>query len=32
MNTVFHVVDKEKGIVQCAYCEKEQNIDYVKLI
>ena len=32
MATVFQVVDKEQGIIQCAYCEKEQNIDHVKLL
>lgn len=32
MTTVFQVVDKERGIIQCAYCEKEQNIDHVKLL
>jgi aspartate carbamoyltransferase regulatory subunit len=25
MKTVFHVVDKENGILQCHYCEKEQT-------
>jgi aspartate carbamoyltransferase regulatory subunit len=25
MKTVFHVVDKEKGVLQCHYCEKEQT-------
>ena len=24
MNTVFHVVNKEKGILKCHYCDKEQ--------
>lgn len=32
MNTYFHVVDKEKGILKCHYCEKEQNIDSIKII
>lgn len=32
MATLFHVVDKEKGILKCHYCEKEQNIDKVKLV
>ncbi len=25
MDTVFHVVNKEEGILQCHYCEKEQS-------
>lgn len=32
MATSFHVVDKERGVVQCAYCEKEYNLDQVKLL
>lgn len=32
METLFHVVDKEKGILKCHYCEKEQSIDKVKLV
>lgn len=32
MATVFHVVDKEHGIVKCHYCEKEQNLHKMKLI
>ena len=31
MATVFHVVDKEKGILKCHYCDKEQNIEEVEL-
>jgi len=31
MDTVFHVVDKEKGILKCHYCDKEQNIEEVEL-
>lgn len=31
MATVFNVVDKEKGILKCHYCDKEQDIDEVKL-
>ena len=27
MNTVFHVVNKEKGILKCHYCDKEQFIE-----
>lgn len=32
MRTLFHVTDKENGILKCHYCEKEQNIDKVELI
>lgn len=32
MQTVFHVVDMEKGILRCHYCNKEVNLDNVKLI
>lgn len=32
MNTVFHVVNKEKGILKCHYCDKEQFIEKVKLV
>ena len=32
MNTVFHVVNKEKGILKCHYCDKEQYIDKVELV
>ncbi len=32
MDTVFNVIDKEKGIVKCHYCEKEQNISKVELV
>lgn len=31
MDTVFNVVDKEKGILKCHYCDKEQDINQVKL-
>lgn len=30
--THFHVIDKNIGKLQCYYCEKEQNIDQVKLV
>lgn len=30
--THFHVTDKETGKIQCHYCEKEQNIEQVKLV
>ena len=31
MPTIFNVIDKEKGILKCHYCDKEQYIDNVKL-
>ena len=31
MATVFNVVDKEKGTLKCNYCDKEQDINEVKL-
>lgn len=31
MATVFNVVDKERGIIKCRYCDKEQEISKVKL-
>lgn len=32
MHTVFHVVNKEKGILKCHYCDKEQFIEKVELV
>ena len=32
MNTVFHVVHPEKGILKCHYCDKEQFIEKVELV
>lgn len=32
MTTWFHVTDKEKGLLKCHYCEKEQQKDNIKLI
>lgn len=32
MSTVFHVVNKEKGILKCHYCDKEQFIEKVELV
>ena len=32
MQTWFHVVDKEQGILKCHYCDKEQQKDNIKLI
>ena len=32
MQTHFHVLDKEKGILQCRYCNREVTLNDVKLI
>ena len=32
MTTIFHVVDKENGVLKCHYCEKEQNKESIKLL
>ena len=32
MQTLFHVEDKEHGIITCHYCEKEQDINKVDLV
>ena len=32
MDTFFTVIDKEKGIVKCHYCDKEQDINNVELV
>ena len=32
MTTIFHVIDKESGILKCHYCEKEQSKEAIKLI
>lgn len=32
MTTLFHVTDRERGIIQCHYCEKKQNLEHVKLV
>lgn len=32
MDTVFHVVDKDNGILKCHYCDKEQSISRVELV
>ena len=32
MTTLFHVTDRERGIIQCHYCEKEQPLEHVKLV
>ena len=31
MKTIFHVVDKKRGICKCHYCDKEQDINKVEL-
>lgn len=31
MKTKFQVINKEKGIIQCHYCNKEVSLDQVKL-
>lgn len=32
MNTIFHVINKNSGIIKCHYCDKEQVISEVKLV
>lgn len=32
MKTYFTVVDKNRGIVKCHYCDKEQRLDEVELV
>ena len=32
MQTCFHVIDKEQGIIKCHYCEKEQDLSNAKLV
>lgn len=32
MTTWFDLTNKEKGIIKCHYCEKEQQIDNIKLV
>ncbi|MCI5579720.1 MAG: aspartate carbamoyltransferase regulatory subunit [Phocaeicola plebeius] len=32
MQTYFHVVDKEGGLLKCHYCEKEQSVENIKLL
>lgn len=31
MHTIFHVINKQHGIMKCHYCEKEQKIEEAKL-
>ncbi|MCD8293095.1 MAG: aspartate carbamoyltransferase regulatory subunit [Prevotellaceae bacterium] len=32
METLFEVVDKEKRVVKCHYCEKEQRLEDIELL
>ncbi len=32
MATRFRVTDREHGVIQCRYCEKEQSLDHIKLV
>lgn len=32
MPTVFHVIDKERCIIRCHYCEKEQRREEIELL
>ena len=32
MDTLFHIVDKERSTLKCHYCEKEQDITKVQLV
>lgn len=32
MATLFHLADKELGIVKCHYCEKEQALEEIEII
>lgn len=32
MTTIFNVISKDKGIIRCRYCDKEQDIRNVELI
>ena len=32
MKTRLHVLDKEQGILQCHYCNKEVKVENVKLV
>ena len=31
MNTIFNIVDKDKGILKCHYCDTEQDINKADL-
>ncbi len=32
MQTVFHTINKDKGVIRCQYCDKEQDINKVELV
>lgn len=32
MQTVFHTINKENGVIRCHYCDKEQDINKVELV
>lgn len=32
MQTIFHAIDKEQGVLRCHYCEREQDINKVELV
>lgn len=32
METVFNVIDKDKGVLKCHYCDKEQELNKAKLL
>ncbi len=32
MATLFHIVDKDNGILRCHYCEREQELGKVELV
>ena len=32
MKTVFTVIDKDKGVIRCHYCDKERDISKVELL
>ena len=32
MKSIFHVIDKDAGILKCHYCDKEQDINKVELV
>ena len=32
MSTLFHLVNKEEGTIECHYCEKEPNVENITLL
>lgn len=32
METVFNVIDKDKGVLKCHYCDKEQELNKARLL